>query len=921
MPKIKLLRILFALTVLVIVFSFSSKASAAESFINITSGLTFSNPSVGNVCGWYPGVYNSPIIYGFYVYRNSYPNTDNWIAYGGTSSINSMVSSCPGFQLERGFLNGAAITPDGSYWVKMTSTGSPYLPDWANSISYYFEANRSAGIWSLGSAPCTTDCFSNVLFLPGLMGSRLYEAGINCGEVVTGSECGEKELWVSTNDALQEKLALNVQGKSINNLYTKNDTQRLNGEIDEKGIIDDVYNFNIYESFVNDLRKWKDVDKIIADYAFIPYDWRLSLDDVITNGVSANSNLSYTNSQNFSESFILKKLEALQKNSKSGKVTIIAHSNGGLVAKALIQKLKDTNNPLYDKIDKVILIAVPQVGTPDALKSLLHGDKIGWGPIGMSAERERNLAQNMPVAYNLLPSKEYFNSINTTVPLIGFDSSSYYANSVTQYGYAIDNYIELQNYLKNSEVRQTPSYSDLNHANTLNGGLIQNSEMTHDLLDTWVPSSNTKIIEVAGWGEYTLGGIGHRTEQECTDYGFVFEGLKLIYTCLAYKDKQALSTTDILGGDGTVIDRSAHYLSDKNISNTEKWWVDLAGYNDKESIFLNINHKSILEIPGLLDLIKYKIKDSTENSSFPYVSQVKPSSNKPYVRIQLNSPLTLDLYDSLGNHTGLTASGEIEENIPGSRYKTIGESKYILVPKDISTNLELKGYQEGSFSLSIDSLLGDEKISSTTFSAIPSSTTTLVTMDLPANTEVSASTPLVIDFNGDGTIDKELIPKPNEEVIYDTTPPELQVTFDINTKDVIFSAQDTIDKNPTIITTKTSTTLTDNQGNTTIIPFTKYKEKPTKLKFSYNKIIRNGVVATVPDTNIVYDWKEKKGTLTDLDTKITVKGIEKYVFNYNKANNITTIKEKIGKNIKIIKREGFVAVTLKTNENYLNVSY
>ena len=49
--------------------------------------------------------------------------------------------------------------------------------------------------------------------------------------------------------------------------------------------------------------------------------------------------------------------------------------------------------------------------------------------------------------------------------------------------------------------------------------------------------------------------------------------------------------------------------------------------------------------------------------------------------------------------------------------------------------------------------------------------------------------------------------------------------------------------------------------------------------------------------------------------------MEKYIFNYKKKNNVTTIKEKIGKNTTTTKIEGFVAVTLKTNEDNLNVSY
>ena len=61
--------------------------------------------------------------------------------------------------------------------------------------------------------------------------------------------------------------------------------------------------------------------------------------------------------------------------------------------------------------------------------------------------------------------------------------------------------------------------------------------------------------------------------------------------------------------------------------------------------------------------------------------------------------------------------------------------------------------------------------------------------------------------------------------------------------------------------------------------------------------------------------------MTELDTKVIIKGEEKYVFNYKKANNTTVIKVKIGKNITTTTRQGLVVVTLKTNGETLEVNY
>ncbi|MCK5059910.1 MAG: alpha/beta hydrolase, partial [Candidatus Pacebacteria bacterium] len=414
------------------------------------------------------------------------------------------------------------------------------------------------------SPACTTDCFSNVLFLPGLMGSRLYEQGglMDCSNLDPGTtppmECFyDKELWVSRDDSNQTELGLDTNGKSINDIYTKNDTQN-NGETDETGIIDDIYLSNIYQSFIYDLRDWKQ-NGLINEYAFIPYDWRLSLEDIITGGsASSDGNLFYTNTQDFSESFILKKLDELQKTSKSGKVTIVAHSNGGLVTKALVQKLQDTNNPLYEKIDKIIFVAVPQIGTPDALVGLLHGTELGFGFL-MDKERSRQLAENMPTVYNLLPSNSYFTTVDPAFAvgkLVSFENTPFFNPQTSQYGVFVSNETELKNYVLGTDGRTKPSFGDTVHPNIGNSVLYDQAENVHQILDSWQPSPDTKVIQVAGWGEETLAGIDYKSiGGDATER-------------LSYKPRM------VVDGDGTVVVPSALWMATSS-PNIERWWVDL----------------------------------------------------------------------------------------------------------------------------------------------------------------------------------------------------------------------------------------------------------------------------------------------------------------------------------------------------------
>ena len=741
---------------------------------------------------------------------------------------------------------------------------------------------------------CIENCFSNVFFLPGLMGSRLYNST-------------DDELWVSISDSNHANLALDSQGKSINSdIHTKNDTQKLEGDGDETGIVDDIFSFNIYQSFINDLKNWKQ-DGTITDYAFIPYDWRLSLDDIITNGsASLDGNLSYDQTQDFSESFILKKLEELQASSKSGKITIIAHSNGGLVAKALVQKLKDTDNPLYDKIDKIIFIAVPQIGTPDAILALLHGTELGYGFI-MGKNRSRQLSENMPTIYNLLPSASYFSTVDPVFAvdkLVSFENTSFFDPQTSQYGIYVSDETELENYILGTDGRIKPSFDDTVHPNIGNATLYSEAESVHQILDSWQPSPNTKVIQVAGWGEETIAGISYKTY--LNPGGF---------------ERLSYEINTVIDGDSVVVTLSALWMSD-SVPNVERWWVDLKGYNNQK--LFDTKHRDILEIPNLRNFINSEIEDLTftDPNNIVVNNTSTLTSNSTRLHYTLHSPLTIGITDTQGRYTGQDpVTKEIKEEIPGVNYRQIGDVQFISAPADIAYTVKIQGYEQGEFSLDVDRQEGNEITDSTSFQAVPSSSTTIATIDVTPDFEVSSSA-LEIDQNGDGAVDKTLNATPDGITVYDTTPPELQIAFNINTKDVIFSAQDILDPNPTILATDTSITLTDNAGNTTIIPFKKLRELPTRLRFTYDKIIRNGVVVAVPNTNIVYNWQDKKGVLTDLDTRITVKGVEKYVFNYKKVKNATIIKEKTNGNVVLMTtKPGFVVVTIKTEGDSIKINY
>ncbi|OGI94019.1 hypothetical protein A3A03_00670 [Candidatus Nomurabacteria bacterium RIFCSPLOWO2_01_FULL_40_18] len=187
--------------------------------------------------------------------------------------------------------------------------------------------------------------FSSVLFLPGLKASRLY---------APRADGSEDQLWEPNGNSDVEYLYLNTDGTSRNsNVYTREIIEEANVPIPlgEAGP-------NIYKSFAHMLYTLFDERKI-ADWKAFPYDWRQSVDDIVNNGTKyEDGTLSLTDT-----------LESLVDSSLNGKVTIIAHSNGGLLAKALLKKLQDDKtagrNNLIDSVDVLILVGVPEIGTPE----------------------------------------------------------------------------------------------------------------------------------------------------------------------------------------------------------------------------------------------------------------------------------------------------------------------------------------------------------------------------------------------------------------------------------------------------------------------------------------------------------------------------------------------------------------------------
>lgn len=595
---------------------------------------------------------------------------------------------------------------------------------------------------------CMRPKVSSVLFLPGIEGSRLYE-GTGCGK------SAEEKLWEpfesawgvlrGVGDRKVEDLLLDQSGASVcSDIYAKG------GDI-----IDTVNGGNIYASLMNEMNGLKS-DGTISDWKPVAYDWRLSLDDLLTKGTQHGANIFYEEAT--STPYIEQTLRALAAGSKTGKVAIVAHSNGGLVAKALLNRLGGEASKSL--VDKVIMVGVPQSGAPADVGAMLVGYKAGLYAIKglvpiVSNAAARALTQNSPMAYHLLPSQSYFDSVmdDSAHPVARFAGDGY-AKELSAYGPIIGDLTELNDFLLARDGgREKPSTNDLKSLEILNPTLVDYANNTHAALDSWTPPSGIEVTQIAGWGVDTVGGVDFYTAQPTA----------VVTAFDPYRTYRPIMIED---GDGTVPVPSALMMAEN--TDVKRYWVNLDKFNREQSV--TRKHPDLFEILSLRDFIKNIITSST--STLPsYISSIQPPPiiENRKLTFFLHSPLTLQITDSSGNVTGIAEDGSMDQSIPDSSYGEFGEVKYISVPQGGSYELTMHGQASGTFSLDIQESSGGVVTASSTITNIPTTASTLATLTISGG--IDTASPLTVDENGDGANVFTLAPIVGGTVSYEPPAP------------------------------------------------------------------------------------------------------------------------------------------------------
>lgn len=491
---------------------------------------------------------------------------------------------------------------------------------------------------------CPSEEIIPVIVIPGIMGSDLYAA---------------EDDYLCWPNILHINVGL--QRLHINDY----------GESDESIRVGGLIGFPNYYSEM--------IDQLLATGYKVeefPYDWRMDNNDTAK--------------------LLHDKINSTLEKYNTGKVDIVAHSMGGLVSKAYLNKYATEN-----KVRKLVTIGTPHLGAPKMFSAWKVGKlESGFSLIDIPINNDivRYITRNFNSIYQLLPSKDYFSYGLTAYYEEGFDTND---DRIIQ-GRIYD-YSGMKEWFYGRDA--SPRYNDINRA------MLNNAEAFHDAIDQMIITDNN-LVE-----GYMIASDRQATPVLLRDY------------IGAFGKKHENKVESLKAGDGTVPTMSA---TNGQILHSQIFYVN----DGKHGELLNLDsviQKTIHILSGDL------------NTPVDGISSAPAVLNGYYAYAAC--PVDLYITDSEGQVASPETYGTNLIN-----YWITGESKHAFI-HDNNFEIALKGIGQGIADLIIERYENGEKTERYSYFAIPTAEGCDIRLTVSGTPQS-----LLIDVDGDGTYETTAAP-------------------------------------------------------------------------------------------------------------------------------------------------------------------
>lgn len=743
------------------------------------------------------------------------------------------------------------------------------------NYSYHFEASDGKVATRL---PATGELIFEVknvpvLLIPGILGTEMKK--------------GDDTLWMDfgrmladITDGFMDPLAMDEDGNPIDAGVTI-------GDVIRRPLI--VYDY--FQGLVNEFAINQYFEG--TDLFIFPYDWRL---DNRVNSVK-----------------LQEKINQILSQTGSSKIDLVTHSMGGLIAK---QYIVNSTNP---KIGKLIFIGTPHLGAPKALKTLMFGDRFGVPWSVLNPGEMKKISRNMYSVYQLLPSREYFNKLGGYYSAPVWDDpgehkllnfletqllmlSGGYNLSAIQDGAdfhtpALD-LIDLSSY-------GIDSYNISGCTTPTISGIVQVGSVADDeyLLymnagDKTVPLGSSTAVNVPNDHNYYYKNASHGKMPSQ-------DGVRELVTQIITNNVNNSSLpTDV------IQDKSQCVLNGKFVSVHSP--VELHVYDeqgnhtgpaDNNTLEESINGLSYEEVSGNKFVFipsdngqNYKIKlVATDNGNFDLRVKSIENSNVTqtvyYNKIAITSASRGEMVvnnTSADNIINLDFNGSGSfEPIPASAVLNASQSQDLTAPITtvvFSGTAGNNGWYKSDVVVSLTAIDDNSGVLRTEYS-----------LDTGVNWFIYQN-PFTVNKEGSSTLFYRSIDKAgnkeqnkSQTIKIDKTPPEANIVFSSQLKDIVISGSDNISA-VTIVDNPGLVTLTDEAGNTVELIF---KERSRVKLFSATllEIKYNGISVPISkNSRFDFYWGyNKQGELNRLIQSIMVKNDFRILANWDYKKNITRI--------------------------------